>query len=216
MPFLTTCREAQLGQVISSKHTLQRIACSSLIINSQSRPSRVIPVGEPKAVEGSRTVSGHNKPVLIDQPDLRLIKAGYALPLLVLATGALVLLLPTTDGAKIGIGYALVMVLVSSLTFFLSSHGRLHKARYTVTDDYVEAQTGTFERTTRRIPLGYIRDVTHRQNYFQRLLGISDINVTATNGDSVMLENITDGERKREIIWDLVLAKSPGASRPRT
>jgi hypothetical protein len=29
VPFLTMCREAQLGQAISSKHTLQRVACSS-------------------------------------------------------------------------------------------------------------------------------------------------------------------------------------------
>src|SRR5947209_17819275 len=29
VPFLTTCREAQLGQAISSKHTLKRIACPS-------------------------------------------------------------------------------------------------------------------------------------------------------------------------------------------
>ena len=30
VPFLTTCREAPLGQVSSAKHTLHRLACSSL------------------------------------------------------------------------------------------------------------------------------------------------------------------------------------------
>ncbi len=168
-----------------------------------------------KAVEGNQFGSGRIKPVLTDKPDLRLIKLGYSVPLILLAAGVLAILLPISDAAKFSIGYAVVIALAGTLTFFLSSHARLRTASYTVTDEYIEAQTGTFEKTTRRIPLSYVRDVTHRQHFFQALFGISDIKVSATNGDSVVLENVREGRRKQEIIWDLVLAKSPGASRPR-
>jgi uncharacterized membrane protein YdbT with pleckstrin-like domain len=166
-----------------------------------------------KAVAGSEVGSGRTTPVLTDHPDMRLIKLGYIVPLFLVATGMLILLLPISDAVKIGIGYALIMALGAILTFLLSSHARLRKASYTVTAEYIEAQTGTFEKTSRRIPLSYIRDVTHRQHFFQTLFGISDITVTATNGDSVVLENVGDGRRKQEIIWELVLDKSPGASR---
>lgn len=164
-----------------------------------------------KAVEGNRIGAGSNSPVLTDQPDLRLIKLSYLAPLILFAAGVVLLLLPISFGAKFSIGFSLVIALTGTLTFSLSSHGRLRTASYTVTEEYIEAQTGTFEKATRRIPLSYIRDVTHRQDFFQTLFGVSDITVTATNGDSVVLENVSDGRRKREIIWELVLDKSPGA-----
>lgn len=168
-----------------------------------------------RAVEGNQVGTGSIKPVLTDRPDLRLIKLSYLVCLLLIAAGVCLLLLPIGDDYKIGIGFVLIMALGGMLTFSISSHGRLRTASYTVTEDYIEAQTGTFEKATRRIPLSYIRDVTHDQNLFQTLFGLSDIKVTATNGDSVVLEHVGDGRRKQEIIWELVLAKSPGASRPR-
>lgn len=166
-----------------------------------------------KAVEGNQIGPGRIKPILTDKPDLRLVKLSYLVSLLLIAIGVLILLLPINEGAKFSIGFALAIALAGTLTFSISSHARLRTASYTVTDEYIEAQTGTFEKSTQRIPISYIRDVTHRQHFFQSLFAISDIKVTATNGDSVMLENISEGIRKREIIWDLVLAKSPGASR---
>lgn len=166
-----------------------------------------------KAVEGNQIGTCSIKPILTDRPDLRLIKLSYLVPLLLIATGVLILLLPLNEGAKFSLGFALAIALAGTLTFSISSHARLRTASYTITDGYIEAQTGTFEKTTQRIPIGYIRDVTHRQHFFQSLFAISDIKVTATNGDSVMLENVSEGIRKREIIWEIVLAKSPGASR---
>lgn len=100
----------------------------------------------PKADTGNRVGRDQIKSVLIDNPDLRLIKLGYLMSLLLVAAGVLVLLLSISDAAKIGIGYALIMALGSMLTFLLSSHARLRKAKYTVTADYIEAQTGTFEK----------------------------------------------------------------------
>jgi uncharacterized membrane protein YdbT with pleckstrin-like domain len=166
-----------------------------------------------KAVEGNRIGTSSNNPVLTDQPDLRLVKLSYLVPLLLIVAGVVILLLPISFGAKFSIGFAIASVLAGTLTFSLSSHGRLREASYTVTEEYIESQTGTFEKATRRIPLSYVRDVTHRQHFFHTLFGLSDIKVTATNGDSVVLENVSDGNRKQEIIWELVLDKSPGASR---
>ncbi len=166
-----------------------------------------------KAVEGNQIGKGSIKPILTDRPDLRLIKVSYLVPLLLIAIGVMILLLPINEGAKFSIGFALAIALAGTLTFSISSYARLRTASYTVTGAYIEAQTGTFEKTTQRIPISYIRDVTHRQHFFQTLFAVSDIKVTATNGDSVMFENISEGIRKREIIWELVLAKSPGASR---
>jgi uncharacterized membrane protein YdbT with pleckstrin-like domain len=128
-----------------------------------------------KAVEGYQFGSGRIKPVLTDKPDLRLIRLGYSVPFILLAVGVLAILLPISDAAKFSIGYAVVIALAGTLTFFLSSHARLRRASYTVTDEYIEAQTGTFEKTTQRIPISYIRDVTHRQHLFQTLFAVSDI-----------------------------------------
>ena len=115
-----------------------------------------------KVVEGNRGGAGSKKPVLTDQLDLRLIKLSYIVPSVLLAASVVIFLLPISFGAKFSIGFALVIALTGTLTFSLSAHGRLRTASYTVTEGYIEAQTGTFEKTTRRIPLSYIRDVTHR------------------------------------------------------
>lgn len=158
-----------------------------------------------------------NNPVLIDQPDIRLTIVAYLLPLLLIVITVVTLLLPLSGGAKFAIGYGTIPLAVGMLArYIIPSHGRLRKAVYTITTEHVEAKIGTFEKSVRRIPLGYIRDVTHTQNIFQSLYGLSDIKVVATNGDSIVLENISEGERKREIIWELVFARSPHASRPRT
>jgi uncharacterized membrane protein YdbT with pleckstrin-like domain len=157
-----------------------------------------------RTVEGNRVTTSSNQPVLTDRPDLRLIKLSYLVPILLAVSCLLILLLPISFGAKFSIGFSLVIALGGTLTFSLSSHARLRTASYTVTDEYIEAQTGTFEKATRRIPLSYIRDVTHRQDFFQTLFNVSNIKVTATNGDSVAFENISDGRRKQEIIWELV------------
>ena len=116
--------------------------------------------GEP-IQQGTRNI----KPVLTDRPDLR-FKYSYLLPAALLAIGIVVFLLPISFGAKFSIGFARVLASGSTLTFSLSSHGRLRPANYTVTEGYIEAQSGAFEKATRRVPLGYIRDVTHRQNFF--------------------------------------------------
>ena len=55
-----------------------------------------------------------------------------------------------------------------------------------------------------RIPLSYVRDVTYNQNFIQAMFDVSDITVSAPNGDKVVLNNLRNGEATREIIWKLV------------
>lgn len=151
--------------------------------------------------------------ILTDHPDMRLVKLSYLLPLSLILIAVVSFILPISDAAKIAIGFATFFIACVSLSIFIPYHDRLRKAIYTVTTEYIEAQTGTFEKRVRRVPLCYIRDVTHSQNFFQSLFRLSDVKVAATNGDSIVLENVFEGESKREIIWELVLAKSPNALR---
>jgi uncharacterized membrane protein YdbT with pleckstrin-like domain len=123
--------------------------------------------------------------------------------------------LSVDGGNRFAIGYGAVIFTFCTLLFILALHARLWRANYTVTTEHIEAQTGTFQKSVRLIPLSYIRDVTLSQNLFQSFFGTSDITVAATNGDRIVLENVTEGKRNQEIIWNLVLAKSPGRSRSR-
>jgi len=157
--------------------------------------------------------SDHSNPVLTDQADMRPVKMLYLLPFILLLAVILVWLLPENWGLRFMVSlYTGGMVFVS-LMICLSYHERLLKAQYTVTSDYIEAETGTFEKSVRRIPLSYIRDVTLSQNFVQARLGLHNITVAATNGDKVVLQNVTDGRYKYEVIWQIVLARSPNASR---
>jgi len=52
-------------------------------------------------------------------------------------------------------------------------------------------------------PEPLLRDVS-AASISSEQIGVSDITVTATNGDSVVLEKVSDGRRKQEIIWELV------------
>ena len=159
--------------------------------------------------------SDRGNPVMTDRPDMRPVKMLYLLPLTLLIAVILVCLLSKDWGFAFMFGlYVGGMVLVT-LIVSGSYHEKLWKAEYTVTSDYIEAQTGNLEKSVRRIPLSYIRDVTLTQNFVQARMDLYNITVAATNGDKVVLQNVTDGKRKHEVIWGLVLAKSPNASMSR-
>ena len=160
--------------------------------------------------QGNDGSIGHILSVLITQPDMRLIKFGYLVPLAIMVAGLIGVLASVKDGTRLAIGYGAVMFTFCTLLFFLSFHARLRQANYTVTTEYIEAQIGTVKKSVRLIPLGYVRDVTLSQTFFQAFFDTSDITVAATNGDRIVLENVPDGKKSQEIIWKLVLAKSPG------
>jgi membrane protein YdbS with pleckstrin-like domain len=165
--------------------------------------------------------SNHNQPklVLSDRPDMRLAKLGLvaaiAIVFLVLAIAiVLTFTLPLTGMERLLplslAGVVIMAVLGLPLIWYVS----LVKATYTLTTDYIESKQPCIIKEIRTIPLTYVRDVTYSQNPLQLIFGISTITVSPTNGDAVVLMNIRDGERKREVIWNLVLSKSPGAQGP--
>ena len=159
--------------------------------------------------------SDRGNPVMTDRPDMRPVKMLYLLPLTLLIAVTLVCLLSKDWGFTFMFGLYVGGMAIMTLLVSGSYHEKLWKAEYIITPDYVEAQTGTLEKSVRRIPLSYIRDVTLTQNLVQARLGLHNITVVATNGDKVVLQNVTDGKRKHEVIWGLVLAKSPNASMSR-
>ncbi|MCP9495178.1 MAG: PH domain-containing protein [Pyrinomonadaceae bacterium MAG19_C2-C3] len=80
----------------------------------------------------------------------------------------------------------------------------LAHTRYTVTTEHVEVAGGMFSRGKHSIPLAAIRDVSSFATLDQRLLGVGNVTVLATNGHGITLQDVTDYEAKREAIWHLV------------
>jgi uncharacterized membrane protein YdbT with pleckstrin-like domain len=78
-----------------------------------------------------------------------------------------------------------------------------------VTDEHIEEEYGIVYKRLRRIPLSYVREVTYDQNFLQAMFAVSSITVAPTNGDKIVLSNIQNGAATREVIWRLVLSRSP-------
>jgi hypothetical protein len=45
------------------------------------------------------------------------------------------------------------------------------------------------------------------------MLGISNITVSATNGDKIVLKDVSDGKRMLDLISKSMVSKSPGSDR---
>jgi uncharacterized membrane protein YdbT with pleckstrin-like domain len=150
--------------------------------------------------------------VLSDQPDTRISIQWFGFLLTAIVLGFAAIYAPIDNAVRFGLGLTALLFAIAFPVMLAEEYFTLRLARYSVTDTYVEARTGIFEKTERRIPLVYIREVTTKQTFFQSLFGTRNIRVFATNGDSIELQNIRDAERKRELIWELVMANSPGRS----
>ena len=150
---------------------------------------------------------------LIDQPDMRIAKFSFFIPLIVLTVGIIIYLLPIAEETKyLGLISFTGVFGVAAIGIPLGMYAALAKTVYTVSNEFIEYEGGfILHRSFRRIPLTYIRDVTYGQSFIQALFGLSTITVSATNGDKIRLEHVRDGKEKRELIWNLVLSKSPGA-----
>jgi membrane protein YdbS with pleckstrin-like domain len=155
--------------------------------------------------------SAGSRIVLTERPDMRAVTLGLLIPVLIVIAGLIASRIPTVHWSVIvlSFGGALLVALAKTLSMFEA----LVKARYTVTTDYIESEKGLFDKTVRTIPLSYVRDVTYEQGFIQARYGLSDITVSATNGDKIVLEQIRDGRQKRDIIWNLVLSNSPVTTR---
>lgn len=142
---------------------------------------------------------------------MRIVNLSFLAPVLVLVGGVIAYLLPLAvdrDFQLVGSFFITGMGLVGILCLLALYEG-LSKAVYSLTDEHIEEEYGIIYTRVRRIPLSYVRDVTYDQNFLQAMFGISSITVTPTNGDKIVLSNVKEGKRTRDIIWKLVLSRSP-------
>ncbi|SRR6266404_2376979 len=151
---------------------------------------------------------GSERSLLTARPDMRIVKLGFLAAASIAVAGAVVYLLPISDSVKAGF-LPLAGLFVVSLAYSAIMYETLGNALFTITNEYIEERGGVIWKSQHRIPLSYVRDVTYSQTFLQAMFGVSSVTVSPTNGRKIVVSNVSDGERAREIIWNLVLSTSP-------
>lgn len=154
--------------------------------------------------------------LLTARPDIRIIKFNFLVPALVLVAGISLYLMPLEINRDLQFaGSILIATLgLASLSGLVVLYEALATAVYTITNEHIEEEYGIIYKRLRRIPLDSVRDVTHTQNFFQSIFGVSTVTVSPTNGHSIVLSNIAAGKRARDVIWNLVLTRNSTRSSP--
>lgn len=155
---------------------------------------------------------GSDKTLLTARPDIRIVKLGFLAAVLIAVAGIVVYLLPISESAKVAF-MPLGVLFIATLAYCAILYEGLATAVYTVSKEYVEEQGGVFWKTQHRVPLSYVRDVSYGQNFLQAMFGVSSVTISPTNGNKIVLSNISDGSATREAIWKLVLSESPSQRR---
>lgn len=98
------------------------------------------------------------------------------------------------------------LVLTASIIFFTPSIIRhikhLHTV-FTLTNIKLEISQGLFAKSTQNIPLRNIQDVSVRETFKERILGIGDIIIfTANDQTNVTMNNINDPRKYADLILD--------------
>ena len=121
--------------------------------------------------EGARIGDGTRSSgtMLTDQPDTLISVLWFGSFLAAMVLGLTSIYAPVKDAIKFALDIPALFFAVVFPVMLAKDYFSLKLARYTVTDTYVEARTGIFEKTERRIPLAYIREVTTKQTFFQSL-----------------------------------------------
>jgi uncharacterized membrane protein YdbT with pleckstrin-like domain len=145
--------------------------------------------------------------VVSDRPDMRIVKLGFLAAAFVAVIAVIVYLLPVSDSTKVAF-LPLIGVSLVALVYSMVMYETLAKTVFRVTAEYVEEEGGIVWKRLRRIPLGYVRDVTVDENLIQTKLGTSTITVSATNGDKIVLDNVKGGKEMQDVIWKRVLSRS--------
>jgi uncharacterized membrane protein YdbT with pleckstrin-like domain len=161
------------------------------------------------AIENRNTcaqVKGHLAPRLLyeGRPDARGALIFYLAVIPIFAIASMLYLLRSyTDDP----GFMPVTFLILSIAALILAFSQMlvfRSTRYTVTAEYIEIQTGLLTKANRRLPATFIRDVTVTSNFIQQWLGLGNVKVSASNGDSITLAEIRDAEALKELIWSLM------------
>ena len=151
--------------------------------------------------------SGSDNPLLTARPDMRIVKLGFLAAALISAVAATIYVSPISDGVKIAF-LPLIGLFVVALVYSVIMYETLVNTVFRVTNECVEEEGGFIWKTHHRIPLSYVRDVTYDQNFLQAMFGVSSVTVSPTNGNKIVLSNISNGEETRETIWNVILLSS--------
>jgi uncharacterized membrane protein YdbT with pleckstrin-like domain len=146
--------------------------------------------------------------LLTTRPDLRVLKVGFLAAALIAVAGGVVYLLPIDGSLKVAF-LPLAVLFVVILAYLVIMYEALGNTIFVVTSGHIEETGGLIWKSQHRIPLTYVRDVTYDQNFLQAMFGVSSVTVSPTNGRNIVISNVPDGERTREVIWNLVLSNSP-------
>jgi membrane protein YdbS with pleckstrin-like domain len=155
---------------------------------------------------------GDDNVLLTARPDMRIVKLGFLSAALIAAVAGIVYLSPISDGVKIAF-LPLIGLFVVALVYSAIMYETLVNAVFRVTNECIEEEGGFIWKTQHRIPLSYVRDVTYDQSVLQKMLGVSSVTVSPTNGHKIVLSNIRYGRGTREMIWKLVMSKLPSPQR---
>lgn len=155
-----------------------------------------------RAIDRRENMSSNADVIFIERPLLRRVWLLYLIPLLIFSFFLAMLTMLPSD-AWMG-SLVLALLIVICLVRIVPFHVQLATSRYTATTQHIEVERGIFERFNRRIPVAYIRDLTVTASIDQRLVGVGNITVTTSSGESITLEDIADPQTKRDIIWELV------------
>jgi uncharacterized membrane protein YdbT with pleckstrin-like domain len=137
------------------------------------------------------------------RPSMKTVWAGYVLAILVIAAGVWAYYTYAADRPRWLMAIPCVLLLPPL---------RMQLKRRLITlrlqDDHLTLETGFFSRTRRTFDMAKVQDVTVRQSFGQRLLGVGDV-MLETAGESGRIA-ILNVDRPRDIA-DTIIA---GSKRP--
>ncbi|MBK9214396.1 MAG: PH domain-containing protein [Chloracidobacterium sp.] len=142
-----------------------------------------------RQTENGESRTDNEEPIFSITPTLLFVKMGYvaaavgALFFVALASAFAYLIVPVWLAIILGLGLLLIPA------FY---HIRQKLVRYTLTPSTLEIDEGLISRTTRRVPLRRIQDVTVSATVMQRLLGLGDVTIdnASDDGGKLVLKNI--------------------------
>jgi uncharacterized membrane protein YdbT with pleckstrin-like domain len=145
----------------------------------------------------------------IIRPSMKTVWASYAIAVIVILAGMWVYFeYLQNQNWPPWVAAILLILLVPPMKMHLTR--RLIKMR--MHDDHLTLETGFFSRTRRTVDMAKVQDVTVRQTFGQRLLGVGDLRLESAgeSGGAIAIGNL---DRPRELADEIIAGskRSPGS-----
>ena len=153
---------------------------------------------EPAYEEVAKRKNGEEEEIIF-QISPTFYPAGVAYTIAILLS---VLVTAAAAFIHIPLGFALIL---SVIFFFypIRLHIQIKRIVYTLTNIAVEIEEGIFSQSTRNIPLRHIQDVTIRETFKERLIGIGDVLIdSAAATGKITMDNINNPRKYADLILD--------------